>query len=163
MPLIHYHAKRARRHYPLLEYQDLVAVGMEAAWFAWKNYEAEKGWAFSTYAYTKIGAAMVDFRRTTDWGRRRRSKGSRPFKKAPIFVELKDLGAARSPDHAPGVLRAHDVRTALLRLPERLRKPLWLRYWEDRELKDIGKILGYTESNAHLTIKKALQRLKEWL
>jgi len=79
-------------------------------------------------------------------------------------VSLMDtLGDARAPDPA-GLLDATDLRDtladAIARLPERERIVVALYYYDNLSLKEIGEILGVTESRVSQLHTKAVLRLK---
>jgi len=202
--------------------EDLIQAGMMGLLEAGKNYNAQQGASFETYAGIRIRGAMIDEVRRSDWtprsvhrksrmvaeaireieNRERRdaqdsevaqalditldeyhhilqdSSGARIFS----FEELSAMGdgnghaedhlAVESDRSAPDVdLEQADFQSALANaisnLPERERLVIALYYDEELNLKEIGHVLGVSESRVCQIHSQAAMRLRsrlgQWL
>ena len=58
---------------------------------------------------------------------------------------------------------ARNVKLAVARLPEKLRTPIWLHYFEETSFAEIARLEGSSESTIRSRIKAGLARLGVWL
>lgn len=63
-------------------------------------------------------------------------------------------------DHAPGVAVGNDLWQRVTRLPPRQRAAVFLRYYEDRPLREIADCLSCSTSAAKSLLRNALQTLR---
>lgn len=68
IPLVHRTAQKMKMNLPhTVDKDDLVSWGHMGLLDALKKFEAERGWAFETYAVSRIRGAMIDGLRQEDW------------------------------------------------------------------------------------------------
>jgi len=202
--------------------EDLIQAGMMGLLEAGKNYNAQQGASFETYAGIRIRGAMIDEVRRSDWTPRSVHRKSRQVSEAIREIEnhngrdataqevaekldisldeyhsiLQDASGSRifsfeelvaanegngnAEDHfaagpdAPSPvdgLEEEDFRNslsdAISHLPERERLVIALYYDEELNLKEIGQVLGVSESRVCQIHSQAAMRLrsrlKAWL
>lgn len=90
---------------------------------------------------------------------RRRAARETPMESMPELAEVDTDGetAAAWRPYLPHLDRC------LARLPEVDRRALWLRFFEDRSLAEVGRALGVAEEAARKRVRRALDRLQEML
>ncbi len=196
--------------------EDLMQAGMLGLLEAAKNYNADKGASFETYASIRVRGSMLDEIRKNDWVPRSVHRNTRRISEAVRLIENKtgrdarDIEVARSLDltlkeyhqilqDSNGVrvfgfeevgmnedsvaegmtgatptpfdgLQHEDFRQNLLKgiegLPEREKLVLTLYYEEELNLREVGEVLGVSESRASQIHSQAMLRLqgrlKEW-
>jgi RNA polymerase sigma factor for flagellar operon FliA len=114
--------------------EDLVQTGLIALLDAARQYSAAKGASFETYASIRVRGAMLDEFRNTDWAPR------------SVYRKQRRLTAA---------IRAVESRTRAHARPREIA--------EELNLKEIGEILGVTESRVCQIHGQALARLRAQL
>ncbi len=215
LSLVHFVARRIAARTSAAEYEELVSAGALGLMSALEAYDPARGYAFSTYAVTRIRGAILDDLRRQDWmprssrSRNRRlaaaraqlqSRLLRAPRPAEVALELgldletywrwcdeldapapdavqtspargvQAAGAGDQPAHEPTenaspdrrLLREEErarVRTAIETLPEREQRVLALCYYEELTLKEVGELLGVTESRISQIRQQALRRL----
>lgn len=196
--------------------EDLMQAGMLGLLEAAKNYNADKGASFETYASIRVRGSMLDEIRKNDWVPRSVHRNTRRISEAVRQIENKMGRDARDAEVATrlelslkeyhqilqdsnGVrifgfeevgmtedsvavgmtgpsasplegLQHEDFRKNLTKgiegLPERERLVLMLYYEEELNLREVGEVLGVSESRASQIHSQAMQRLqsrlKEW-
>ena len=116
-----------------VQIEDLLQAGMVGLLDAARRYDASHGAAFSTYAEVRVRGAMLDELRRGDWVPRSVHRRAREVAEAIRAIE---------------------------ELPERERQVLALYYDEDLNLREIGAVLGVTESRVSQIRSQALLRLR---
>jgi RNA polymerase sigma factor FliA len=215
LSLVHFVARRMAARTSAAEYGELVSAGALGLMSALEAFDPTRGYAFSTYAVTRIKGAILDDLRRQDWMPRSSRSRSRRLAAARIQLQSRHLRAPRpaevafelgldletywrwcdeldapAPDAVPtspgrdvqaggaGDLPAYEptedasperrllreeerarVRTAIEELPEREQKVLALCYYEELTLKEVGELLGVTESRISQIRQQALRRL----
>ena len=87
-----------------------------------------------------------------------RSLAARPPQSAPV-----DDGVGATADLAGEALDRIELQQALMRLPERDRELLALRYGSDLTAREIGRVLDLTTNAAEVALHRALARLRSEL
>src|SRR5437868_4143931 len=130
-PLVKYVAGRLGSGLPAhVDEQDLVSYGLLGLIGAIERFDPDRDVKFETYAIARIRGAIIDELRALDWVPR----------------------SVRS--------RARDIERAIARLPEREKLVVTLYYYEELTLREIGEVLGVTESRVSQLHTKAVLRLK---
>jgi len=75
----------------------------------------------------------------------------------------KTLPVERKPTHAAGTHQNHDLERAIRRLPQELRLPLTMFYFERKDVVRIARILGISPSLAYERLRVARKELHELL
>ena len=194
---------------PSVQVDDLIQSGMIGLLEAAKNYDAEQGASFETYAGIRIRGAMLDEIRKGDWAPRSVHRKARQVADAVRSIEndsgrdardhevakaldmtldeyhktLQDASGCRllsfeemgaSDDSFPGKssdqigpfegVQKEDFKKNLAEeiagLPERERMVLTLYYEEDLNLREIGAVIGVSESRVSQIHSQALIRLQ---
>ncbi|MBF0256968.1 MAG: RNA polymerase sigma factor FliA [Gammaproteobacteria bacterium] len=197
--------------------EDLVQVGMLGLLEAFRNYDADQGASFETYAGIRIRGAMLDEIRRSDWTPRSVHRKSREVAEAIRKVEnakgrdakdseiaaeldisldeyhqilqdsvgsrvlsideMEDLGITAPKSLTEGGsgpidgLEREGFKRALVEaianLPERERLVVSLYYDDELNLREIGEVLGVTESRVCQIHSQATSRLRaklaDWL
>jgi len=199
-----------------IQTEDLMQAGMLGLLEAAKNYNADKGASFETYASIRVRGAMLDEIRKNDWTPRSVHRNTRKISEAVRQIENKTGRDARDVEVASSLalslkdyhqmlqdsngskifgfedigiqedsvsesvaglstsplegLQHEDFRRNLAKgiegLPERERLVLTLYYEEELNLREVGEVLGVSESRASQIHSQAMlrlqSRLKEW-
>lgn len=178
LPLVEFLAARLGRHVEHSYRSDLYSFGVEGLMDAIDKFLPEMGNRFETYGSCRIRGAMSDGMRKMAWlprGAERRA--SRVMEKViPVdFQGVRTVFGARLQDSLaertdgspmdPLLLEAdhEEVVDALKALPERERVVVVEHYWRKRQLKDIGRQLGVTESRVCQLHRRALRLLQDHL
>lgn len=190
--------------------EDMVQAGMIGLLEASRNYDANQGASFETYAGIRIRGAMLDEIRRNDWAPRSVYRKARMVAEAVRQIEhrhgrdardqeiadeldisldeyfrilqdasnqrvlsLEDMGSGEDSfldnlsDNGSGVLEGlqfEDMNRllgeAITGLPERERLVMRLYYDEDLNLREIGAIMGVSESRVSQIHSQALIRLQ---
>ncbi len=202
--------------------EDLIQAGMIGLLEAGKNYNAQQGASFETYAGIRIRGAMIDEVRRSDWTPRSVHRKSREVSEAIREIEniegrdasarevaekldisideyhhiLQDASGSRifsfeellavgegngnaedrfaagteAPSPADGLEDEHfrkSLAKAISMLPERERLVIALYYDEELNLREIGEVLGVSESRICQIHSQAAMRLRsrltQWL
>lgn len=196
-----------------IQSEDLLQAGMIGLIEAARNFDANKGAAFITYAGIRIRGAMLDEIRRGDWAPRSVHKNTRMVAKATRDIEnatgrdardmdvaknlgmsldeyhqiimdasnvkifaFDDLGVSEevidSPHQNPIVspldgLQREDFKQKLAfeieKLPEREKLVIALYYDEELNLREVGEVLGVSESRISQIHSQAMDRLKSRL
>jgi len=174
LPLVRRVVQRvAARKPPHIEVDDLVSWGIVGLLDAISKYDPKKEASFSTYAQFRIRGAVLDHLRSLDWVPRSvRQKASLIEKvshalegtlgRPPTEEEIaEELGL--SLDAYQELLtqeRVGLVADAIKDLPEREQLVVTLYYHEELTMKEVGGVLGLTESRVSQLHSQAMLRLK---
>ncbi len=195
---------------PSVQVDDLIQAGMIGLLEAARNYDADQGASFETYAGIRIRGAMLDEIRKGDWAPRSVHRKARQVADAVRVIEnntgrdardhevakllnmsldeyhktLQDASGCRllsfeemgmSEDSVPSRLGRSDggpfegvqrddfkrnLAEAIAGLPDRERLVLTLYYDEDLNLREIGAVIGVSESRVSQIHSQALIRLQ---
>lgn len=196
-----------------VQLDDLIQAGMMGLLEAYKNFDADKGASFETYASIRIRGSMLDEIRRGDWVPRSVYRNSRRISEAIRNIENATGRDARDIDVAEQLqlplreyhrmlqaanniriyafdeiglkddliseglsicsdallepfdrLQQEDVKKNLLQciatLPEKERLVLTLYYEEELNLKQIGEVLGVSESRVSQIHSQATKKLQ---
>jgi len=144
-------AGRVHRQLPFVEFDDLLAAGVEGLLQAARRYDPSHGHAFSTFAYYRVRGAIYDSIRR-----------SAPSNHTDSYDEdnVADPWATRQDEL---LARAHEyerVREAVRRLPARRRRLIESHYFAGQTLKDAGAGLGISKSWASRFHSQTLGQLR---
>jgi RNA polymerase sigma factor for flagellar operon FliA len=149
-------------------YQDLesaAALGLAQAARTWRP---DGGASFRTHAFTRMNGAIADEMRKRDHLSRSMRQAvsvglaKDPGPPAPLTEEVVDELVDPALE-LELVETAAVLRDAIHALPERERFVMWLRLEDELPLREIGQLLGVTESRVSQIATKALARLREQL
>jgi RNA polymerase sigma factor for flagellar operon FliA len=185
-PLVKYIVFKKVRELPArCEVEDFISCGLEALIASIDRYNPDKGATLEQFAWTRIHGAVLDELRRQDWAPRSLRRWERDIHKAreqftslhtlvmsddETTVEridtLADTDARLDPEAAATTRAAKDrFRRAFDALPRREREVAVLLYVKNLTLREIGEILGVSESRVcqiHSQLKRALkQQLSE--
>ena len=150
---------------------DLVSAGMLGLVLAADRFDGVRGVPFETFARWRINGALLDFLRGEDPLTREARRRVRESQRSgadggePQFVDV-DALADRLTNDQPAGLEAADaitrirLRSVVSRLPEGDRKLLALYYGEEQTLREVGAILGVTESRICQRLSGILSRIR---
>lgn len=178
LPMVDFLAAPFSRRVPVSYRGDLVSFGVIGLMDAVDKFEPSLGFRFETYGSCRIKGSISDGIRALAWLPRGASRrASRVIEKViPV-----DFQAARSSDgsrlqdslsdrtdalpfDAMETAADHEeVIQALHALPDRERRVIVDYYYGLRQLKDIGKDLGVTESRVCQLHRRALRQLEQLL
>ena len=200
-----------------VQLEDLIQSGMIGLLEAAKNYNADKGASFETYAGIRIRGSMLDEIRKSDWVPRSVHRNTRRIAEAVRAIENQNGRDARDVEVAGNLgltlddyhqmlqdsngtriyafeevgldedvmteglsnpllgpldgLQRDDFKRSLAKgvamLPEKERLVLTLYYEEELNLREVGEVLGVSESRISQIHSQAMRRLqtrllKEW-
>ena len=170
-----------------VQVDDLIQSGMMGLLEAAKKYDVSKGASFETYAGIRIRGSMLDEVRKGDWAPRSVHRKSRKVAEAIKAIEARTGKDAKDPDIAkelegddsaielaagelPGpcdglqrsTFKAH-LAKAIDGLPDREKLVLALYYDEELNLKEIGEVIGVSESRVSQIHSQAAMRLRSRL
>ena len=185
-PLVKYVAGRLGSGLPAhVDEGDLVSYGLLGLIGAIERYDPGRDIKFETYAMSRIKGAIIDELRALDWVPRSVRARAREIERAIADLESK-LGRAPTDEEISAkigiseeeledsltdisrssiaALDETETREALAdaisRLPEREKLVVTLYYYEELTLREIGEVLGVTESRVSQLHTKAILRLK---
>lgn len=171
MPLVHRVVARIRRLLPSsVDWDDLVAAGLEGLHDALRRGTGHEDAAFACYAQIRIRGAILDNLRDRDWVPR--AMRDRDSVSVVGIDDLSDVErAASSIDHstrqADELLDEDDRRRRMARaiagLPSRERTIIHLHYVEERRLSDIATMLSVSRPRVCQLHQRALARLRDEL
>ena len=133
----------AKRRFRRIDPGELIGVGCEGLMRAVDRFDPERGYEFSTYASRAIWSHML------------RSLLSKARPTAELFDGLS------VPERGGDRLLAQEAAGLISRLPDRQRRAVWLRFWRDAKLEDIGKEMGISKERARQLILHGVTRLRE--
>lgn len=150
---------------------ELRSAGYRGLLDAAGRWDPARGTRFATYASARILGAMRDWLRDSDWvTRSARARGERapevlrlaPGRKRYLLAgTVQDVEDRRRRDNPTEALEWAEL-LRLLPSP-RLRVLVDLRFREERSQREVGEVLGVSESRACQLERRALRRLRELL
>lgn len=147
MPLVRHAANRIAAGSAtagILEYEDMLACGVQGLIEAYQSFDSTKGAKFSTYALPRIRGAILDALRA----------GHKVWQMADETRSIDPDAAAED------AMVQHMLREAVSALPDQERTIVQLYYMHSQSLKSIGKALGISESRASQLRHRAIRRLR---
>jgi RNA polymerase sigma factor FliA len=186
-PLVKYVAGRTAAGLPPhVEEADLISYGLVGLISAIERFDLSREIKFETYAIMRIKGAIIDELRSMDWVPRSVRARAREVERANVKLENSSMVALdelwsvsdSSGDQvslmdtiedpgAPDPARALDVGDlkdriagSIAKLPEREKLVIALYYYENLTLREIGEVLGVTESRVSQMHTKAVLRLR---
>jgi RNA polymerase sigma factor for flagellar operon FliA len=187
-PLIRYIVNRIAVRLPShIDLDDLHNTGVIGLMDAMEKYDPEKNCKFKTYAEFRIKGAILDQLRSLDWVPRSVRQKSRRLERAYgeevrgiSLVNLEEIRGTNADGGRTGTFAdiVEDVNSenpfsslklaemkqviaqTIATLPEKERLVVSLYYYEDLNMKEIGGILGITESRVCQIHTKAVLRLR---
>jgi RNA polymerase sigma factor FliA len=168
-PLVCKIARRMPRR--LLDFDDLVAVGLVGVMDAYERFDPGRGVGFYAFASPRIAGAMVDAMRQVDWVPRSvRDKGAEVSEPLPLDAEpagpgssLYDMLADDVGDPAEVVTMretAGELSDAVGRLPASHQRVIHLHFVVGLTVTEIGRVMGFTQGRASQIKTEALHRLR---
>src|SRR5947209_3928569 len=178
-PLVKYVAGRVGSGLPAhVDESDLVQYGLLGLMAAIERYDPDRDVKFETYAMARIKGSIIDELRAMDWVPRSVRARAREIERAIAALDelwtvsssggdqialIDTIEDTEAPD-PQGSLSATEMREAIgeaiARLPEREKLVVTLYYYEELTLREIGEVLGVTESRVSQLHTKAVLRLK---
>ena len=172
MPLVKRLARMVAARVPSrVSLDDLIGAGMLGLVLAADRFESMRGVPFETFARWRIHGALLDFLRGEDpltreaRRRLRESQRSGTDGGEPQFLDV-DAIADRLTFDTPQSYDATDalarirLRKIVAALPENDRKLLDLYYGEEQTLREVGAVLGVTESRICQRLSGILSRVR---
>jgi len=184
-PLVKYVAGRLGSGLPAhVDESDLVSYGLLGLISAIERYDPERDIKFETYAMARIKGAIIDELRALDWVPRSvRSRareiesltdisrssiaaldelwsGSGEGDQVSLLDTIEDTSGPRPAEALDETELREALADAIARLPEREKLVVTLYYYEELTLREIGEVLGVTESRVSQLHTKAVLRLK---
>jgi len=184
-PLVKYVAGRLGSGLPAhVEEGDLVSYGLLGLIGAIERFDPERDIKFETYAIARIKGSIIDELRSMDWvprsvrARARDIERTIEISRSPIaaldelwagstggdpvaLIDTLEDPEAPEPQLAMAQTELREaLGEAISRLPEREKLVVTLYYYEELTLREIGEVLGVTESRVSQLHTKAILRLK---
>ncbi len=178
LPLVEFLAGRLGRHVHASYRSDLYSFGVEGLMDAIDKFRPEMGNRFETYGSCRIRGAMSDGIRKMSWlPRGAENRSSRVIEtvvpvdfqaaRTPVGARLQDcLSDRTAATPVDGLLLQADhdeVVAAIESLPERERNVVVEHYYAQKQLKEIGRDMGVTESRVCQLHRRALRMLEGFL
>lgn len=178
LPMVDFLAAPFMRHVPASYRSDLVSFGVIGLMDAVDKFEPALGFRFETYGSCRIKGSISDGIRALAWLPRGAARRASRIIEKVIPV---DFQAARTPDGSrlqdalsdrTDALPFEELETAadheeviqaLHALPDRERTVIVEYYYGRRQLKEIGRDLGVTESRVCQLHRRALRQLEQFL
>lgn len=174
LPLVEFLAGRLGRHVHASYRADLYSFGVEGLMDAIDKFRPEMGNRFETYGSCRIRGAMSDGIRKMSWlPRGAENRSSRVIEtvvpvdfqaaRTPVGTRLQDCLSDPTADTPFDQLLLdadHDeVVAAVQGLPDRERNVVVQHYYGQKQLKEIGRDMGVTESRVCQLHRRALRLL----
>ncbi len=171
-PFVKFIAKQfSRRFKGQLEFEDFVQAGNIGLLDAVTKYDPDKGVEFKTYAEVRIRGEMLDEHRRSQEKTllpagiktvsQRISSDSTMTKEDRIAISRFVLENSICPlTKLIEKRRIEDLSSAISELSQKAQKVVYLYFYTDMNLKEIGAHMGFTESRAHQTLNEAFVRLR---
>lgn len=171
LPLVERVAKRIARRLPRsVALDDLVGAGSLGLIHAVKHFDPARAPSFTSYAELRIRGAILDHLRALDWLPRSIRASVKRGESDTAVISIDDRagpgcdGFAGSVPMPSTLLEQRELRTrltaAIAALTERSRRVLALYYVDELTLKEIGEVLGVTESRVCQLHGEAVRLLK---
>lgn len=175
LPLVEFLAGRLGRHVHASYRADLYSFGVEGLMDAIDKFRPEMGNRFETYGSVRIRGAMSDGIRKMSWlPRGAENRSSRVIEtvvpvdfqaaRTSVGVRLQDCLSDRTagtPFDGLMLEADHDEVAAAIRdLPDRERNVVFEHYYAQKQLKEIGRDMGVTESRVCQLHRRALRMLQ---
>lgn len=173
---------RRRKNLPLcVDPGDLTSAGDEALMWCIERFDPARGLAFTTYAAYRVNGALTDALRGMDHlGRGMKKRMLRRGEHPPRLWSLDNprdtrknrgriatiadaLWDARVPPPGRAAIRDDLRRWLLSWLDREERWLLLLYYYEHATMKEIGEILGKSESAISQRHTKIIAKIREWI
>ena len=185
-PLVKYVAGRTAAGLPPhVEEADLVSYGLVGLISAIERFDTSREIKFETYAITRIKGAIIDELRSIDWVPRSVRARAREIERANTKLEHRlqrtptdeemaaELELTVPELHESLLAISHSsvaaldvgdlkdrIADSIASLPEREKLVIALYYYENLTLREIGEVLGVTESRISQLHTKAVLRLR---
>src|SRR5215203_5946826 len=161
-PLVKFVAGRTGARLPShVDQADLISYGMIGLIEAMERFEPRRQIRFETFAMQRIRGAIIDELRSLDWVPRSVRSRARDIEAANSKLEHE---SAPDPQAALDTSEVKDrLAEAIQDLPERETLVVALYYFENLTLREIGEVLGVTESRVSQLHSKAVLRLRSRL
>jgi RNA polymerase sigma factor FliA len=175
LPLVEFLAGRLGRHVHASYRADLYSFGVEGLMDAIEKFRPAMGNRFETYGSVRIRGAMSDGIRKMSWlPRGAENRSSRVIEtvvpvdfqaaRTPVGAKLQDClsdRTAATPFDDLLLQADHDeVVAAVQSLPDRERNVVVEHYYAQKQLKEIGRDMGVTESRVCQLHRRALRMLE---
>jgi RNA polymerase sigma factor for flagellar operon FliA len=186
-PLVKYVAGRLGTGLPAhVDEGDLVSYGLLGLMNAIERFDPHRDTKFETYAISRIKGSIIDELRSMDWVPRSVRSRAREFQDSLTQISRSSVAALDelwtisssggdtvslidtlqdpNADDPSTEMTRTEVREALAgaigKLPDRERTVITLYYYDELTLREIGEVLGVTESRVSQLHTKAILRLK---
>jgi len=157
----------AKRPGWVLDIDDAISVSFIALIETAKRYDPSKGASFRTYAANRIRGAILDEIRSQKWGKKRKNP-----KKMVSLSRFDKLENAEDSRYIPDVLGRNDcgfdevetrdlINYLLRQFNEKHRRIFCLYVIECKTLKQIGEIMGLSESRIAQIYKRMIRQIKQ--
>lgn len=130
------------------DHEDVVSAGMVGLIQCADKFDPDKNASFVTFAWRRIRGAMFD-----------------EIKKPDVtFVDIDDLPLADSRDFLNELIihnASQQIQKAMARLTDKQRFVLCKYFFEDLTMREIGELIGRSESAVSLVYTAAIRRLRK--
>jgi RNA polymerase sigma factor for flagellar operon FliA len=176
IPLVHKVAKRIARRLPhVVQLDELVSAGTLGLIDALTRFDPTRAQWFAQYAEIRIRGAILDELRHMDWlpraerARVRRGEQAETLHAVVSIDDVREDGfdsVGSADDLSPSAGLEHSAKkqrlaAAIAALPHKQQQVLSLYYVEELTLKQIGELLGVTESRICQIHRAAVAALRE--
>ena len=135
-----------------VQVDDLIQAGMIGLLDAITRYEGSYGRQFESYAAQRIRGSILDELRDADWLSRGLRKKMRQIEAAVNLLEQRN-----------GCVPSEQELAAIDHLPEREKQVMGMHYEQEMNLREIGEVLGVSESRVCQLHTQAIARLRSKL
>lgn len=173
LPLVKYVVSKIAKELNVsgLEVGDLVGYGVLGLIDAVEKFDPGRNIKFSTYAVLRIKGEIIDALRSFGWMPRKSKDGRIDEEVEDSMEELKELifvsvdeGRLADKEMNPWNEEENEMKRKLVEIingfPEKERIALALYYYEGLTLKEIGAVLGISESRVSQIITSAISKIK---